>query len=65
MPGTRGTELAERLRERSAELRVLYVSGYSEVELGDWRSGDEGVRFLAKPFRPAALIREVAALLAD
>ena len=62
MPGMRGTDLAARLRERHPELRVLLISGYSEGEVGDWRSGERGVHFLAKPFRPAELVAAVAAL---
>jgi DNA-binding response OmpR family regulator len=63
MPGMRGTELALRMREQFSELRVLFISGYSEGEIGDWRSGEKGVRFLAKPFRPSELVAAVAELL--
>ncbi len=65
MPGMRGTELAARMREQSSELRVLYISGYSQGEIGDWRSGEKGVHFLAKPFRPSELVSAVADLLAS
>jgi two-component system cell cycle sensor histidine kinase/response regulator CckA len=64
MPGLRGTELAARMRAARPGLRVLYLSGYSEVEIGDWRSGEKGVHFLAKPLRPSELADAVAALLA-
>ncbi len=65
MPGMRGTELAARMREQSPELRVIYISGYSEGEIGDWRSGEKGVLFLSKPFRPAELVAAVADLIAS
>ena len=65
MPGMRGTELAARMREQSPELRVIYISGYSEGEIGDWRSGEEGIVFLAKPFLPAELVAAVSRLIAS
>jgi CheY-like chemotaxis protein len=65
MPGMRGTELAARLRERFSQLRVLFLSGYSDVEIGDRRSGEKGVRFLAKPVGISDLMDAVAALLRE
>jgi PAS domain S-box-containing protein len=65
MPGIRGTELAARLREASAQVRVLFLSGYSDVEVGDWRSGVAGVRFLSKPKRPTQVVEAVSELLAS
>ena len=65
MPGLRGPELASRLRAKQPSLRVLFISGYSEGELGDWRSGEKHVHFLPKPFRPSTLVAAVEALTAD
>jgi FixJ family two-component response regulator len=55
-----GRQLAERMRERWPDLRVLYVSGYADgvlPELADGRAG--GTPFLAKPFRRHDLARKV------
>jgi PAS domain S-box-containing protein len=63
MPELGGAELARRLRARHPELRVLYVSGYtddSELLAGEM---DEGAAFLAKPFLPGDLVLAVHDLL--
>ena len=62
MPGLSGPELAEQLRAQSSELRVLYMSGYSD--LGS-RHGYalEGAPLLQKPFTPEGLARKVRQVL--
>jgi PAS domain S-box-containing protein len=63
MPGMNGRALAERLRESAPELRVLYISGYTEniLDLHGPLSGTTG--FLQKPFHPGVLTRRVRELL--
>jgi two-component system cell cycle sensor histidine kinase/response regulator CckA len=61
MPRMGGRELAERLREQTPGLRVLFVSGYSDVALGD--AGDPATAFLPKPFTAAELAAAVRGLL--
>ncbi len=62
MPGMNGTDLARRLVERKADLKILYVSGYSE-DLAERRCElGPGSSYLPKPFTPdvlAAKVREV------
>jgi PAS domain S-box-containing protein len=62
MPGLSGPELAEQLKAQSAGLRVLYMSGYSD--LGS-RHGYalEGAPLLQKPFTPEGLARRVREVL--
>jgi two-component system cell cycle sensor histidine kinase/response regulator CckA len=62
MPGLDGLELARRLRVRWPRLPVLLLSGYAERTLEE-NLGAEGVRFLAKPFGAAELLREIGATL--
>jgi two-component system, cell cycle sensor histidine kinase and response regulator CckA len=65
MPELGGAELARRVRARHPDLRVLYVSGYTddrELLAGEM---DEGAAFLAKPFMPGDLVLAVHALLLD
>jgi signal transduction histidine kinase len=59
MPRLGGRELAERLREARAGLRVLFTSGYP-THPGDPLSAlPAGCNFLAKPFTTAALRESV------
>ena len=59
MPHLSGKELAARFRILRPEAKVLYMSGYSEQELGP----EEATRFLQKPFTREALLSKVAELL--
>jgi PAS domain S-box-containing protein len=63
MPGMTGQELSTRLRRIRADLRVLYMSGYSERAAMDSAQGDSSMRLLAKPFSRWALLRAVHDLL--
>jgi two-component system cell cycle sensor histidine kinase/response regulator CckA len=60
MPGMRGPAVAARVQAEAPEVRVLYVSGYSDEFLdGSLR----GAAFLGKPFTPAELARKVREVL--
>jgi len=63
MPRMTGQELAARLKERQPELRMLYMSGYSERAAAESMQPDPSVRLLAKPFSRSALLRAVHELL--
>lgn len=63
MPQMRGTELATMIREEYPELPILFISGYADTDIGEWRDGGaQDVRFLAKPFRRNELIESVRML---
>lgn len=49
MPGIRGPELVAELMVRSPDLRVLYMSGYTDEDLSRWGL-ESGVAFIHKPF---------------
>jgi CheY-like chemotaxis protein len=57
MPGMSGVQLAEKLRERNPDVRIIYMSGYHNVGLV--HSDDHRVAFLQKPFSPERLARMV------
>jgi two-component system cell cycle sensor histidine kinase/response regulator CckA len=62
MPGLSGPDLAERVRAVQPNVRVLYLSGYSDVPIDD-RLATEATAFLPKPFTPAALTEKVRQVL--
>ncbi len=62
MPDVDGPELARELRARHPELRVLFVSGYSQEFPLDDRANDASVAFLQKPFQPSELVDAVHTL---
>ena len=59
MPGSSGPKLFERLARVRSDLRVLYVSGYTDDEIVHRGQLDPGVEFLQKPFTAADLSRRV------
>jgi signal transduction histidine kinase len=63
MPGLNGRELAERLRAANPRLLVIYMSGYTQEILDQQDRVGPGAAFVAKPFTPSALVRQVDQLL--
>jgi CheY-like chemotaxis protein len=62
MPQMSGRALADRLTPDRPELRVLYVSGYTDDAIGHHGVLDPGTILLPKPFtleRLAHVVREV------
>jgi two-component system cell cycle sensor histidine kinase/response regulator CckA len=65
MPFMDGRELADKLRVVRPEIKVLYVSGYSEEKIGRSRASDTDLAYLAKPFTPEGLATRVREVLAE
>ena len=63
MPQMSGRELADRLTPLRPEMKILYMSGYTEDALVRHGVADLSVAFLQKPFRPIELARRVHAVL--
>jgi len=64
LPGRlRGREVAERITAMRPEVRVLFMSGYTENSIVHNGRLDEGVQLIAKPFKREQLARKVAEVL--
>ncbi len=50
MPGMNGRELAQRISEIRPNVKILYMSGYTENVIGRNGMLDAGIRLLQKPF---------------
>ena len=60
MPGgMNGRQLTDRLREMHPGLKVMYISGYSDLDVVGREFVDEGTVFLQKPFNFADFGRQV------
>jgi len=62
MPGMNGRELAHRVSEIRPNIKVMYMSGYTENAIGHNGTLDAGITLLQKPFTLHALkakVREV------
>ena len=59
MPGMNGRELHRRLAARIPDLKVLYMSGYSENVIANQGMLYEGVHFIQKPFSVHALLEKI------
>ena len=63
MPGMNGRELAARVTNLLPDVRVLYMSGYTENAVGQDGTLDAGINLLQKPFSLPALKDRVRELL--
>jgi len=65
LPQMSGSELAERLRAARTDVRVLFMSGYTDETVGQQTVNAPDTHFLPKPFTPPDLLRTVRVVLKD
>ncbi|MEP7152304.1 MAG: response regulator, partial [Nitrospira sp.] len=65
MPGMNGKEVARYLLTACPNVKVLFISGYTQGMIGHDGNGilESGMQFLQKPFSPTALLSKVRELL--
>jgi FixJ family two-component response regulator len=63
MPGMSGRHLSERLLTQHPDLRVLFVSGYTEDAIAHRGVRDPGVHSFQKPFSGTGLLEAVERVL--
>jgi CheY-like chemotaxis protein len=64
LPGINGAQLASQLSRLRPEMKVLFVSGYTDEYIVRHGVLEPGLAFLQKPFSPKALNRKVGEMLA-
>jgi two-component system, cell cycle sensor histidine kinase and response regulator CckA len=63
MPGMTGKAVAERLTASRPEMRVLYMSGYTDDAIVQHGVLEAGTAFIQKPLAPAQLLKKVREVL--
>jgi DNA-binding response OmpR family regulator len=63
MPGINGRELANRARELQPNIRVLFMTGYSQDAFVHQGRMDPEIELIEKPFRSERLAARVRAML--
>ena len=63
LPGTNGRQLAEMMRERRPNLKILFITGYANKAAVKGEFLGEGMDMLAKPFTIDALAHKVKSML--
>ena len=64
MPHASGPELVRELHEIRPDIKVVFMSGYTDDPVVHEGVSDGGIAFLQKPITPATLSRKVREVLA-
>jgi two-component system cell cycle sensor histidine kinase/response regulator CckA len=65
MPGMSGRQLSDHLRIQFPNLKILFVSGYTDDAVVRHGVEDSSDRLLLKPFTPAELAQRIKTLFDD
>ena len=64
MPGIDGIELAQRAGKISPDMKVMFITGFAAVAMGQKKQTSENTRVLSKPFHLNDLVSQVDRILA-
>ena len=65
MPGMDGIELAQKANEKFPDLKVMFITGFAAVAMGDNNEVTKDAKVLSKPFHLNDLVNQVNTLLAS
>ncbi len=63
MPSMGGEELVERLKRSGKELKVLFMSGYTDTPVTEKHLIEPGLAFIQKPYTPNEILQKVRQVL--
>ena len=63
MPGINGKELAEKIKKERPEIKIVFISGYSENIMSKHCVFEQGANYLTKPIIPGVLAQTIRRVL--
>ena len=63
MPGMNGIEMMEELTAQYGDIRVIYMSGYTDNEMIQHGLMEQGLHFLQKPFTPEQITKKIREIM--
>jgi len=63
MPGMTGLGLVQRIQSTHPDIKILYISGYTDTAMLHQGVFESGTAFLQKPFTPQTLLKKVREVL--
>ena len=64
MPGMDGIELAQKAGKEMPEMRVMFITGFAAVTMGENKGQNTHARILSKPFHLKDIVMHVSEVLA-
>ncbi len=63
MPGMSGRELAQTIRKERSDIKVIFMSGYTENIIAHHGVLEEGINYISKPVTPVTLTQKIRSVL--
>ena len=63
MPYMNGKELAETIRKERPEIKIIFMSGYTENIIAHQGVLEQGINYISKPITPVALTQKIKTVL--